>query len=74
MKHLPIAVLKGCSYVGTSLYRFGVLSALVGRAGFELEVSHVIPQGVLSPWQGVGLELEWLELELDVMQDFPYTR
>ena len=74
MKHLPIAVLKGCSYVGTSLYRLGVLNAFGGRARFDSEVSHIIPQGVLSPWQGVGLELEWLELELDVMQDFPSTQ
>lgn len=34
------------------------------RAGFDVDASHISPQGVLAaiPWFGVGLEIEGLEL------------
>ena len=41
-------VLKGCSYVGTSLYRICLLSAFGGKAGFDVDASHIFPQGVLA--------------------------
>ena len=48
MKQLLISVLKGCPYVGASLYRLHVAYALAGRAGFDVDASHILPQGVLA--------------------------
>ena len=44
--------LECVSYVGASLYRPCVPSAFGGRAGFDVDASHIFPQGVLelSPW------------------------
>ena len=54
MKQLLIVVLKGCSYVGASLCRLHVPSVLGGRAGFDVDASHVFPQGVLAAITLVG--------------------
>ena len=48
MKQLPIADLKGSSYVRVSLYRLLVSSVFSGRAGFDVDASHIFPQGVLA--------------------------
>lgn len=39
---------KGCSYVGESLYRWRLASALGESPGFEMDSSPVFPQGVLA--------------------------
>ena len=64
--------LKGCSYVGISLCRLCVPSVSDGGAGFDVDASHVFPQGVLAAITlvGVGLELEELEQAPGVRQDF----
>ena len=54
MKQLPIVVLKGCSYVGVSLCRLHLPSAFDGRTGFDMDTSHVLPQGVLNTITCVG--------------------
>lgn len=63
MKELPILVLKDCS-VSASLYRLHMPYVFGGGAGFDVDASHISPQGVLAaiPWFGVGLEIEGLEL------------
>ena len=48
MKQLPIVVLKGCPYVGVPLCKVCVPSAFGGRAGFDMDASHLFPQGVLA--------------------------
>ena len=48
MKQLPILVLKGCACVGASLYSLCVLSGFDGRAGSEVNTSHILPQSVLE--------------------------
>lgn len=73
MKQLPTAVLKGCSYVGTSLYRLCVPSAIDERVGFDVRANHIFLQ---CEWAtitlvGVELEMEGLELEPGVKWDFP---
>ena len=45
---LPIAVWQGCSYVGVSLYRLYVPDTFGGRAGFDMDASHVLPEGMLA--------------------------
>ena len=47
MKQLPITNLKGSSYVGASLYRLCVPCAFGERAEFDMNASHIFPQGVL---------------------------
>lgn len=39
--------MKGCSYVGASLFRLCMPIAFHGRDGFDVDTSHVFPQGVL---------------------------
>ena len=41
-------LLNGCSYVRASLCRQHVPHAPGGRVGFEVEASHIFPQGVLA--------------------------
>lgn len=41
-------VWKGCSYMGASLCRLCVPSVFHGRDGFDVDTSHVFPQGVLT--------------------------
>ena len=48
MKHLPIMVLKACSYVGVSLCRLCAPSAFGGRAVFNVDASHFFLYGVLA--------------------------
>ena len=47
-------VLKGCSYVGASLCTPCVLSASGERSGFDVETSHVLPQGILAAITSIG--------------------
>ena len=54
MKLLPTLVLKGCPFVGVSLYRLCVPHGFGGRAGSEVSTSHVFPQGVLAAIISVG--------------------
>lgn len=63
MKQLHVAVLKGCLYMGTSLYILYVPSAFSGRAGFDMDANHIFPQGVLTatPLVESGLEMEGLK-------------
>lgn len=48
MKQLPFVVLNLCSHVEVSLYRLHVPNAFGERAGFDVDPSHVFPQGVLE--------------------------
>ena len=48
MKQLPILVLKGCPFVGASLYSLRVPSGFGGRAGSDVNMSLIFPQGVLA--------------------------
>ena len=48
MKLLPIVILKGCSYVEVPLCRLHVSDVFGGRAGFNMDASHVFSQGVLT--------------------------
>ena len=48
MNHLHISALKGFSNVAVSLYRLHVPIAFGMKAGFNLDVSHVFPHGVLA--------------------------
>ena len=48
MKQLPIVILKECSYVGASLCRLCVPKTFGGRAGSDVDTSHIFPQGVLA--------------------------
>lgn len=48
-------VLKGCSYVKASLCRFCVPSASGGRVEFDVNASHIFPQGVLATLTLVGV-------------------
>lgn len=41
-------VLKACFYVGASLFRLCVSSVFGVRAVFDMDTSHVFPQGVLA--------------------------
>ena len=41
-------VWKGCSYVGASLCRLYMPSVFHGRDGFDVDTSHVFPQGVFT--------------------------
>ena len=41
-------VLKGCFYVGASLCRLCVFSAFGVMPGFDMDASHIFPQGVLA--------------------------
>ena len=54
MKELPIAFLKGYSYVGTFVYRLCVPNAFGGIAGFDMDASHIFPQGVLAAITLIG--------------------
>ena len=54
MKLLPIVVLNWCSYVIVSLYRLHVPNAFGGKAGLDVDASHVFPQGVLPAVTFVG--------------------
>ena len=56
MKQLPTVVLKGCCYVGASLCRLHMSNAFDGRAGFDVDASHIFPQGVLAAIIFVGVE------------------
>ena len=51
---MPIVVLKGCSYVGASLYGPHVLNAFGKRAAFDVDKSDIFPQGVLTTITLVG--------------------
>ena len=42
--------LWGCYYVGASLYRLFMPSAFGGKAGFDMNTSHIFAQGVLAAW------------------------
>ena len=46
--------LKGCSYAGPFLYRCSVSTAFGGRAGFDVDPSHIFPQGLLAAITLVG--------------------
>ena len=54
MNQLPIMVLEGCSYVGASLYRLCVPNAFGGRAGFEMDVTYIFPQGTVAAITFIG--------------------
>ena len=54
LRQLPIVVLKGCPYVGASLYCLCVFSGFGGRAGFDVNTSHVFAQGVPAAMALVG--------------------
>ena len=58
VKSLPVIVMKGCPYVGASLYSLHVPSGLGGRAEFDVNKSQIFPWGLLAiedlgPGQGV---------------------
>lgn len=64
MKQLPIAVMKGV-FMCVFLYRLHVPTTFGGRAGFDMEGSHVFPQRYTVALTlaeggavGGGLELE----------------
>lgn len=61
---------------GSILYRFHVPTAFTWRAGFDMDTSHVFPQGVLVAIAliGVWLEMERLELEPGMRWDFPFAQ
>ena len=46
--------LEGVFHGEACLYRLHVPSAFGGRAGFDLNISHVLPQGVLAALTLVG--------------------
>ena len=54
MKQLLIMVLKGCPFVGASLYSLFVPSGIVGRAGSDVSMSYIFPQGMLTVITLVG--------------------
>lgn len=54
MKYLPVSVLKGRPYVGASLCSLHVPGGFVGRAGFDMNRSHALPQGELAALTLVG--------------------
>ena len=54
VKSLPIIVMKGCPYVGASLYSLHVPSGLGGRAEFDVNKSQIFPWGLLAPTTLVG--------------------
>ena len=62
--------------MGASLYRLYVPSAFGGRAGLDVDTSHDFLQGVLTVFSlvEVGLEMEGLELEPSVRQDFLFAQ
>ena len=47
-------VLKGCFYVGASLYRLCVSNSFGGRAGFGMETSYIFPRCVLAVISLIG--------------------
>lgn len=47
-------VLKGCSYVGVPLWRLSIYSAFGGRAGLDVDISHVFLWGMLAAFTLVG--------------------
>ena len=51
---VTIAVLKLCPYVSVSLFSLCVPSDFGRRAGFDMNTSHVFPQGVLAAVTLVG--------------------
>ena len=59
--------------MGMSLYRLCIPNAFGGRAGFDMNASHVFPQGVLAAITvvGGGLEMKGLQLGLGVRWGFP---
>ena len=58
MKLFLIVVLKECFYVGAFLYRLHMPNIFGGRAGFDMDASHVFLQGTLAAihlvWDGAG--------------------
>ena len=54
MKELPVLVLEGYSDKGAFLYPLHVSIAFGGRAGFEVDESHVFPQDVLTTYILLG--------------------
>ena len=48
MKDLAVVFLKWYRYVGASLYSLNVSSVFGERDGFDVNTSHVFPQGVLA--------------------------
>ena len=59
--------------MAASLYSLYVPSGFDGRAGFDVNISHIFPQGVLAAITlvGSGLEKEGLGPEPGVSQGFP---
>ena len=51
-KQLPLVVLKGCPYVGVSLYSLQMSSGFGGRPGYDINTSQVFLRVYwqLSPW------------------------
>lgn len=47
-------VLKGCPYVAVSLCRLHTSNFFGGRAGFDVDASHVLPKGMLAAITLVG--------------------
>ena len=45
---ITIAVLKKCPSVGASLYSLHLPSHCFGRAGFDMNTSHIFPHGMLT--------------------------
>ena len=54
MKHLPFQVLKGCPSLGAFLSRVYLPTGFGGRAGSDMNTSHIFPQGVQAAITLVG--------------------
>ena len=74
MKQLPFTVLKECPCVGTFLYSLSVPLGYGRRAGFDM--NHISSQGTLVAVSlgGAGVEMEGLEPQPVMSQDFSWLR
>lgn len=72
MKQLYILVLKKCFHIVAFICRLLVPRVIHVRAGFDMDASHIFPQGVLATitLMGVWLVLKELEPIQDMTQDF----
>lgn len=61
MNKLSVAVLKRSSCAGSSLYRLCVPNTFGERAEFDVDASHIFPQGVLEAISLVELGLDMIE-------------
>ena len=71
MEKLPMVGLKRYLYMGASLYRLHGSTDFDSRAGFDLNTSHVFPQGMLSAIILLGGGVRDEGPEPGVIQGFP---